>query len=86
MRFKTRKGNMIIAPIASKTAASVNPNILKGRSNSQNKGKIKIARIANGQLTAKSKNQSKIAIRVRIDMEVRFTIANANQLPNLYAA
>jgi len=72
---------MIIAPMASKIAESVNPNILKGNSNSQNKGKINIASNASGQLTVKSKNQSIIAIRVRINSEIRFRVCIAKLLP-----
>jgi hypothetical protein len=70
MRFKTLKGNMIIAPMASKIAESVNPIILKGSRSSHKRGKRNMANSASGQLTAKRRNQSIIAISVRINSEI----------------
>ena len=56
--------------MASNIAESVNPIILKGKRSSHKRGKINMASIASGQLTAKSKNQSIIAISVRINSEI----------------
>jgi hypothetical protein len=70
MRLSTLKGNIIIAPMASNIAESVNPIIRKGKSNSHRRGKRNMANTANGQLTAKRRNQSTIAISVRISSEI----------------
>ncbi len=66
MRLSRRKGNIIIAPMASNIAASVNPKILNGSSNNHISGKINMAKRAKGQLTTSKRNQSKRAISVRI--------------------
>ncbi|GAB1444667.1 MAG: hypothetical protein KF860_13185 [Cyclobacteriaceae bacterium] len=70
MRLSKRKGNMMIAPMASKIAERVKPRILKGNNSNHNKGKINTASKASGQLTAKSKNQSMSAMSVRIDNRI----------------
>lgn len=72
---------MIIAPIASNIAENVNPIILKGNKSSHRRGKRNIANKAKGQLTVKRRNQSTIAIRVRINSIIRFRMCIAKLLP-----